>query len=165
MKKIFFSRNIMLLLIILPGSSKIVLAQLTVTANAHLVSSGSNTQIVLQNMSFVNNGTINHTTGAFNMMPLCYGRINANGNIYTATPNVSVTRTSAGTYEINCSGITDGSIMTVTVYGSTRYIGTASYVSSGKMLVQIENISEVIDDPDGFHSNEDKTLYFIVYNQ
>jgi hypothetical protein len=63
MKRFFLSRNIILLLIILTGSSKIVSAQLTVTANVHLVSSGSNTQIVLQNMSLVNNGTINHSSG------------------------------------------------------------------------------------------------------
>lgn len=113
----------------------------------------------------IENGELNKpATGNFNMMPLCYGRINANGTIHTATPNVSVTRTSAGNYEVNCSGITEGSVMTVTVYGSTRYIGTASYVSSGKMLVQIENIKEVINDPDGFHDNDDKTFYFIIYN-
>jgi hypothetical protein len=113
----------------------------------------------------IENGELNKpATGTFNMMPLCYGRINANGTIHTATPNVSITRTSAGNYEVNCSGITEGSVMTVTVYGSTRYIGTASYVSSGKMLVQIENIKEVINDPDGFHDNDDKTFYFIIYN-
>ncbi len=50
------------------------------------------------------------------------------------------------------------------VYGSTRYTGTASYVQSGKMLVQIENIKAVIDDPDAFHANDDKTFYFIIYN-
>jgi hypothetical protein len=113
----------------------------------------------------IENGELNKpATGTFNMMPLCYGRINANGTIHTATPNVSVTRTSAGTYEVNCSGITEGSVMTVTVYGSTRYIGSASYVSSGKMLVTIEDIKEVIDDPDAFHANDDKTFYFIIYN-
>jgi len=113
----------------------------------------------------IENGELNKpATGTFNMMPLCYGRINANGTIHTATPNVSVTRTSAGTYEVNCSGITEGSVMTVTVYGSTRYIGSASYVSSGKMLVTIEDIKEVIDDPGAFHANDDKTFYFIIYN-
>lgn len=116
------------------------------------------------NLKITGGSLLKSTTGGFDMMPLCYGRINANGTIYTATPNVSVTRTSAGTYDITCSGITASSVISVTVYGSTRYIGSGEYVSSGKMKVQIENIKEVIDDPSGFHGNDDKTFYFVIYN-
>ena len=116
------------------------------------------------NLKITSGKLLNSTTGDFDMMPLCYGRINANGSIYTATPNVSVTRTSAGTYEITCSGITASSVINVTVYGSTRFIGSGEYVSAGKMKVQVENIKEVIDDPSGFHANDDKTFYFVIYN-
>lgn len=119
---------------------------------------------VLGNVKIEFGKLLQPATGSFDMMPLCYGRINADGSIHTATPNVSVTRTSAGTYEINCSGITAGSVIALTVYGDTRYIGAGSYVSSGKMRVIIENITEVIDDPGGFHSNDDKTFYFVIYN-
>jgi hypothetical protein len=107
---------------------------------------------------------LTNNTGDFDMMPLCYGRINANGTIYSATNNVTVSRPSAGTYEITCSGVTASSVINVTVYGSTRYIGSGEYLSPGKMRVTIENIKEVIDDPDGFHGNDDKTFYFVIYN-
>jgi hypothetical protein len=81
MKRIFLSQNITLLLIILTCSFKIVSAQLTVTANAHLVSSGSNTQIVLQNVSVVNNGTINHSSGNIKFNGTSITSISGNGTL------------------------------------------------------------------------------------
>src|SRR5687767_2211982 len=81
MKRIFLSQNITLLVIILTGSFKTVSAQLTVTANAHLVSSGSSTQIVLQNVSLVNNGTINHSFGNIKFNGTSITSISGNGTL------------------------------------------------------------------------------------
>ena len=81
MTRFFLSQNITLLLIILTCSFKIVSAQLTVTSNTHLVSSGSNTQIVLQNVSLVNKGTINHSSGNIKFNGTSITSISGNGTL------------------------------------------------------------------------------------
>lgn len=63
MKRIPLIKDIVLLLVAVTAIKATTLAQLTVTPGVHLTSSGSNTQIVLQSIGLVNDGTINHTSG------------------------------------------------------------------------------------------------------
>lgn len=79
MKKNFLSRNMVLLMLIFIGTTKILSAQLTVTANVHLVSSGTSTQIVLQNVNLINNGTINHASGNVKFNGTSLNTISGNG--------------------------------------------------------------------------------------
>jgi hypothetical protein len=81
MKKNFPSRNMVLLMIIFIGSFKILSAQLTITENAHLVTSGTNTQIVLQDVSLVNNGTVNHASGNIKFNGTSLNTITGNGTL------------------------------------------------------------------------------------
>lgn len=80
MKKISFLKNIMLICFAW-GSLQQVSAQLTVTANAHIVSSGSTTQIVLHDVGLVNNGTINHSSGNIKFNGIAINSISGNGTL------------------------------------------------------------------------------------
>lgn len=62
MKKFFSLIKTSLFLIILSGMYKASFAQLVITPDVHLTSSG-NTQLVLANTSLINNGIINHSSG------------------------------------------------------------------------------------------------------
>jgi hypothetical protein len=79
MKKISFSKILVLALFTCGGIVQHGFAQLTVTANAHLVSSGANTQIVLQDLGLVNNGTINHSSGNVKFNGITINSISGNG--------------------------------------------------------------------------------------
>ncbi len=125
---------------------------------------GSTSGLATSDLQIRNGKLTQPTTGNFNMIPLCYGHINANGTIFSATPNVSVTRFSAGDYGINCNGITSSSVIIITMVNNLEFIGGASFYSTGRMDVSIQNIKDVIDDPGGFQSNDDKGFYFIIYN-
>jgi hypothetical protein len=102
--------------------------------NLQIGSSGGSTTDV-----HINNGKlIQQPTGNFNMMPLCYGHIAANGSIISATPNVTVSKTSTG-YSITASGINSNTILTATVnkgFTNTDII-YAKYSSPGKVSIII----------------------------
>jgi len=85
----------------------------------------------------INNGKlIQPATGEANMMPLCYGKVSANGTLISGTPNVTIVKGSrTGEYFINCSGITSSTIMT----GCTNDLGGGSslnvqYNAAGQVL-------------------------------
>ncbi|MBA2499780.1 MAG: T9SS type A sorting domain-containing protein [Chitinophagaceae bacterium] len=63
MKKIPLIKNIVLLLFAFSVIKAKTSAQLTVTENTHLVTSGAGIQIVLQSLGLVNDGTFNQTAG------------------------------------------------------------------------------------------------------
>jgi hypothetical protein len=86
------------------------------------------------------------SSGSANLIPLCYGKVSANGTMLSGTNNVTVKWVSTGSgffqegyYTITCTGITNNSIIVVTdnsIYGGSpapNYIFgiTASYFNSG----------------------------------
>ncbi len=81
MKKNFLYLNIGLLMIIFISISRPGFAQLTVAANTYLVTSGNTTQIVLQDVNLVNNGTINHTSGNIKFTGTAINSISGNGTL------------------------------------------------------------------------------------
>lgn len=96
------------------------------------------------------------TTGSFNLAPLAYGFVNANGTIQNATQNVSVTRISTGVYDISVTGITSA----CTIIAKAGQILSAKYLSPGKCRVTIDtDVSENYTDSDKM----DYQFYFIIF--
>ncbi|QQS36603.1 MAG: hypothetical protein IPM56_01215 [Ignavibacteriales bacterium] len=103
-------------------------------------------------------GEINRsTTGNANLLPICYGNVSTVGAINTGTGNFSVTRTSAGNYDITITGedfVLSNYIVNVNAVGS----GTAVFSSvDGKLLIRTYDIlvSGLV--------SADKTFAFTVY--
>jgi hypothetical protein len=58
--------------------------------------------------------TANTTTAAYNLLPVCYGRITLNGNKAGGTPNFTVSRKQLGWYIITSAQITASSVIILT---------------------------------------------------
>jgi hypothetical protein len=106
----------------------------------------------------INNGKLVKTaTGNANMMPLCYGRVSANGTLISGTPNVTIVKGSRpGEYYINCTGITSSTIMTACpndIHGATKL--NAAYNAANQAFVMA-----VIADTDP----ENEPFSFVFYN-
>jgi hypothetical protein len=78
-KNIFMKR--IYLLIIICCVCKINFAQITINQGTHVTSIGSTTQIVLENTSVVNNGTINHTSGTIKFIGNSASSISGSGTL------------------------------------------------------------------------------------
>gem|GEM_PF-2345235 len=96
------------------------------------------------------------TTGSFDLVPLAYGFINANGTIRNATTNVSVVRISTGVYEISVAGITSA----CTIIAQAGQILTAKYLSAGKCRVTIDSDADELTPESG---KWDDDFYFIIF--
>ena len=109
----------------------------------------------------VEDGRITGTaTGpAYNLLPVCYGRVNENGTKAGGTQNFTVTRESIGVYRITCSGITSSSLVFVNPVESsispTWMTGRGYHVSG--------NIIEIVISE--FFNTEriDGKFHFIIY--
>ncbi|HEY3386775.1 MAG TPA: hypothetical protein VGK46_09705 [Saprospiraceae bacterium] len=77
-------------------------------------------------------------TGAANMVPICYGSVDANGTILSGSGNFSVTTTPPGYYEITITGETysnSGYTTNVTpVSANPRFLSTVN--NAGKLVVR-----------------------------
>lgn len=87
------------------------------------------------------NGEVNRTSTAnANLVPICYGNVTTAGVINTGTGNFSVTRTSAGKYEITISGenfLFSNYIVNTNAAGT----GTSTFGSiDGKLLISTYDI-------------------------
>jgi hypothetical protein len=98
------------------------------------------------------------TTGTFNLLPLAYGNINADGTIASATSNVTATRTATGTYEVTVDGL--NASCTIIVSGSSNYLTTAAYLTSNKFRV-LSNQNATDGFPDGSRING--RFHFLVF--
>jgi len=78
------------------------------------------------------------STGSANMVPICYGSVDANGTILSGSGNFTVTSTPPGYYEITITGETysnSGYTTSATpVSGNPRFISTAN--NGGKIVVR-----------------------------
>jgi len=104
-------------------------------------------------------GEVNRTsTGAANLTPICYGTVNAAGDIHSGSGNFSVTHTLTGLYSITITGesfVFSQYTTVVTVIGSSPVIATTS---SGGGALHIYVHSTAGDDVDG-------QFNFVVYQQ
>jgi len=96
------------------------------------------------------------TTGSFDLVPLAYGFINADGTIRNATTNVSVVRISTGVYEISVAGIASS----CTIIAQAGQILTAKYLSAGKCRVTIDSDADELTPESG---KWDDDFYFIIF--
>jgi hypothetical protein len=105
----------------------------------------------------INNGKLlAPTTGAANLLPLCYGTVSAGGTLISGTPNVTVTKGAIGSYTINCTGITSSTIMVACpndIHGGTKL--NIAYSSAGHaFLLAVVGENDVENEP----------FSFILYN-
>jgi hypothetical protein len=93
-------------------------------------------------------------TGTVNMLPLCFGQINANGTIQSGSGNFTVTKPGVGSYQINCAGITNNAVI-LAMAQSTLRIATGTYSSPDVALIVTFFFSS--------GSGSDIDFYFIIY--
>lgn len=110
----------------------------------------------------VDDGRITSTTTgiAYNLLPVCYGRVNENGNKAGGTQNFTVVRNSLGSYSITCAGINSSSLIFVNPVEATGtsavwLVGRGNYDSGNTMDVYI---SEFYDT-----NLIDGDFHFIIY--
>ena len=102
-------------------------------------------------------GEIRRTsTGTANMVPICYGSVDANGTILSGSGNFTVTSTPPGYYEVTITGETYTNSGYVTnaspINSSPRFLSTGN--TGGKLVVRTwTTASALVDTP--FH--------FVVY--
>ena len=87
-------------------------------------------------------GEVNRSsTGAANLVPICYGNVDLSGTINTGSGNFTVVRTSEGVYEITITGESyffDTYVTQATLIGSAGFISTSSV--NGKLLVRTSRL-------------------------
>lgn len=91
------------------------------------------------------------------LTPLCYGTVWENGTHRSVTPNVTVSRISTGAYMISCPGITDNSVVMITV-ANERYYGTGTFHSAGNASVGIFYDSSTAPPP-----RRDSDFCFVIF--
>ncbi|MBL7747064.1 MAG: hypothetical protein JNM19_06525 [Chitinophagaceae bacterium] len=96
-------------------------------------------------------------TGSNNLVPYCYGRINANGSIQNGTGNFTVQKTGTGLYEITCVGVSFNTTV-VFVTSPTSFINV-----SGRTVDLVPDYIEVITNDRLTNDRTDASFYFIAY--
>ncbi|WP_462249356.1 hypothetical protein [Ferruginibacter sp.] len=127
--------------------------------NGDILSNGSFTasgNLVTDNISVSNEIRNQSRTGTYSLIPLAYGRINADGTIVNATSNVSVTRVSEGEYDITVSGVT--STCTIIAYGGETTTAAYSTTNTCKVI----NYRDTYDGAETI-SKTDTPFYFIIF--
>ncbi len=110
-------------------------------SNSMVIEAGGNVGIGIDNpdekLHIVGNlkisGEVNvSNSGSANMIPVAYGNINTTGSINTSSGNISVTRTTTGTYQIAITG---------EYYTYLNYITNVSIVTGGVLIPNIGSVS------------------------
>lgn len=110
--------------------------------------------------NIVLDGEVNrpNTTGTANLLPIAYGLVNSSGTLLTGTGNVSVVRSSTGTYDISIAGESGSysnyiiSTTKIINKGTTRVYGNS--VSPGTVRIFSYNTTFTLANS-GF--------YFVIY--
>ena len=100
------------------------------------------------------------TGPAYNLLPVCYGRVNENGTKAGGTQNFTVTHDGDGIYTITCPGITASSLIFVNPLGGsgtspTWFTARGAYASGNTMEVYTSEFFNVDRTPSAFQ--------FIIY--
>ncbi len=93
------------------------------------------------------------TTASYNLLPVCYGRVDYNGNKQGGTPNFTIERISVGKYYIYCDQASTSSIIMINVPGTFVF---------GRAIFSSDHISVYIHD-DG-RDPHDAGFQFVVFN-
>lgn len=122
-----------------------------------------NGNVVVNGNAVIDDGRITATaTGsAYNLLPVCYGRVNENGTKAGGTQNFTVTRHSVGSYDITCAAITPSSIIFVNCIGGSGislgwFSGNGYYRSGNTMTVVTAEFFNT--------ESKDCAFHFIIYN-
>ena len=91
------------------------------------------------------------------LTPLCYGSVNADGTIRSATPNVTVTKTSSAFYSITCSGI-DANCMILVTAANERHVCNGSFETANKAT-----ITTFRDNSNSPPSGSSSDFCFVIY--
>jgi hypothetical protein len=99
----------------------------------------------------------------YNLLPVCYGKVNADGSIQSGTQNFTVTKpcdVSTGCYLISSSAFTNSSVIMITVSyalvpGSVPVVANYNYDSPGKFYVFLQDSGD-----DRINAN----FNFVVFN-
>lgn len=90
------------------------------------------------------------TTGLNSLLPACYGKLGANGNIISGTINFTVTKGGNGQYTINSSAITSSSIIVATSQYTNRVVSVVTYNSYAEVTVYEVSLGGHTDAPFSF---------------
>ena len=95
------------------------------------------------------------TGPAYNLLPVCYGRVNENGTKAGGTQNFTVTHDGDGIYTITCPGITASSLIFVNPLGGsgtspTWFTARGAYASGNTMEVYTSEFFNVDRTPSAF---------------
>ena len=103
-------------------------------------------------------GEVNHpSTGASNLLPIAFGNISSGGAVNSGSTNFTVTRTSAGTYNIDIPNHSFGFSAYSTVITPVAGPLVAGVDSAaGNLIVRIYNLSGTLTDG---------TFSFVIYRQ
>ena len=91
------------------------------------------------------------------LTPLCYGSVNADGTIRSATPNVTVTKISSAFYSITCSGI-DANCMILVTAANERHVCNGSFETANKAT-----ITTFRDNSNSPPSGSSSDFCFVIY--
>jgi hypothetical protein len=122
----------------------------TVDSAINLRTGGNNTRMSISKDGNTNfSGEVRRTaTGSANVVPICFGSVDAAGNILSGTGNFTVALAFTGVYELTITGetyINSGYISNVTpVQTSPRFVSTTS--SAGKFVVRLFNSASALTD-------------------
>ncbi len=105
-------------------------------------------------------------TGTYNMMPLCYARINSSGSVYAGTPNLTASKSASHEYIITCPGISVNSVFQVTPHSgaSGLMLAKVSYSAPGEAKVYFTELGAIINDPGGFFGFSPAPFFIVIYN-
>ncbi|HSF71799.1 MAG TPA: hypothetical protein VLA25_05860, partial [Methylotenera sp.] len=111
-------------------------------------------QLAIDNtgLNLVNNGKLTKAaTGLNDLLPACYGAVNADGTLISGTPNMTVTHTVSGNgqYYINFPGIGPNAVALITPRSSNRTSASAMNPGVG-IWVGFTNSGVYTDTPFNF---------------
>ncbi|MFZ1683220.1 MAG: hypothetical protein WAU88_03725 [Candidatus Zixiibacteriota bacterium] len=93
-------------------------------------------------------------TGIVNMLPLCFGQIDADGTILSGSGNFTITKAVEGYYLINCAGITNKAVILVMAPSVVR-MAVGFYLAAG--IAQIRTFYRASG------GDTDSPFNFIIY--
>ncbi|MES2773135.1 MAG: hypothetical protein V4722_03070 [Bacteroidota bacterium] len=93
------------------------------------------------------------------LIPFCYGSVNADGTARSVTPNVTITKTSTGFYTIDCPGIDNTCVVLVTA-GAERHLANCNSTGTNSFGVSI-----FLDRSTAPPAARDADFNFVVYKR
>lgn len=93
------------------------------------------------------------------LVPICYGSVNADGTARAVTPNATITKTSTGFYKVDCPGL-DNTCMVLVTAAEDRHMANCFSIGTNSM-----NISIFLDRATAPPAARDSDFCFVVYKK